>query len=98
MKKPGNRTSRAWLQRGCGKTGHFARPVQRGELDELRRWRRLHFIDHARQRHADERHDHRPALDAPVAVHTLFEALEIDEVLDRIVAWLRDHTVHLDRP
>ena len=66
--------------------------------DELRPGQRLGLAQQRREGEAGPRHDHRPGLDAAVAVDALLQRERPDEVVHVVGARLGDQAGHLDRP
>ena len=77
---------------------HLARPFQRLEGDELGAGLRLGTLDHVGERKADPGDDHRPALDAAMAINALLEREGLDKIFERIIGRLGDEAVDPQAP
>ncbi len=89
---PVQRLEKAFLPR------HLGRPDQRLERHIFRRSERLDAIQKGRQRKADPRDDHRPALDAAHAIDALFERDGLENVFKGVGCGFRHEAIDLHRP
>ena len=86
------------IQHAAADTGHLLRPVDGGELDELRLAGRLEAFEQVREREAVPRDHHRPALDAAHPVDALFERMRLEDVFERVCSRLRAQAFDGDAP
>ena len=84
--------------RRVAEAGQLRRIVEGGELDVARVGGRREAADHRGERDADPRDDHRPALDAAVAVDALFEVARPDQVLEGVAGGPGDFAFDAHRP